>query len=321
MKKNRVRRALLAWLCAVALLSGAASAQADKPSPKDLKISAFVEIINAESNHLYDNYERYTKRLVDVQKGPTCTEVGPQSWLSSMGPSAPERIAGYRKALKKQPKLEIDPAVTEMLDALDALYKPVDEASEYFFLSKFNKDKCQRGRELHPLLMNGWTHYIAAEQKLRAFLDKYTDERDVKEIADAQKKFGKGLHFYHRKIMTEAKALIRSADSKQPDLGAVRGRLSTFEPTLSEAKAVVDKERKGKNADALYQGGYEQMLNYGEQFRDATKELVRVVESEAKDPKAAARSNSREISMKNLVISYNGLVEQSNKVMYSKSMK
>jgi hypothetical protein len=101
----------------------------------------------------------------------------------------------------------------------------------------------------------------------------------------------------------------------------VRTLLAAFEPTLNEAKAVVEKEKKGKNADALYQGGYEQMVSYAGNLKQAVDEVIRVVEAEAKDRKAAARSNSRPTAMKNLITSYNGLVEQSNKVMYSKSMK
>ena len=42
---------------------------------------------------------------------------------------------------------------------------------------------------------------------------------------------------------------------------------------------------------------------------------------EAKDAKAAARTNSRPTAMKNLITAYNSLVDQSNKTLYSKTMK
>lgn len=304
------------------VVTSASQAATPAQTPKQAKVSAYIEIINQESNHLLANYDGYTKRVKDLQAGPTCKETGgSQSWLSSMGPSAPERVAKYKKLLAKAPKLEADAAALEMVDALDGLYKPVAEASDYYFLSKFKKDDCKRGLELHPLLMAGWTKYIKAEQVVRAFLDKYTDERDAAELKDLQKKYGKALRYYHRKLMVDAKALIRVSDAAPPDPGLIRPVLATFTTTFDEATAVVNKEKKGKNANALYQGGYEQMLKNGGWFKDAVNEVLRVVDNEAKDPKAAARTSNRATAMKNLLTGYNGLVEQSNQTMYSKTMK
>lgn len=309
-------------LALAGLLVVGASSAASAPTPKEAKISAYIEIINQESNHLFQNYDGYAKRVKDLQAGPTCKEIGgSQSWLSSMGPSAPERVAKYKKLLAKQPKLEADAAALEMVSALDGLYKPVAEASDYYFLSKFKQDDCKRGHELHPLLMTGWTKYMKAEQVVRAFLDKYTDERDAADLKDIEKKNGKALRYYHRKLMIDGKALIHVSDAAQPDPSAIRPVLASFVADLDAAKGVVEKEKKGKNAEALYQGGYEQLIKYAGWLVDAVNEELRVIDDEAKDPKAAARTSSRATAMKNLLTAYNGLVEQSNNTMYSKTMK
>ena len=304
----------------VLFVSASPSSAAGKPSPKEAKVGVYIGIINAESNHLLQNYEGYTKRVKDLQKGPTCQELGPQSWVSSMG-AVNERVAVYRKGLAKQPKLEADSAITEMVDALDALYKPVAEAADYYFLSKFEKDHCKRGLELHPLLMAGWTKYIQAERVVRAFVDKYTDERDATELTAAEKKYGKALHYYHQKLMLDAKALIKVGNARQPDLAELRTRGATLQTTLSDADPVVQKAKKGKDADALYQGGYEQLLHYGGQLKSATDEVIRVLDKEAKDPKSLLGSNSKSAAFGNLLTAYNALVEQSNQTMYTKTMK
>jgi hypothetical protein len=309
------------FLCLVLLATTSALAGGTKQTPKEAKGGVYISMINSESNHLLDNYERYVRRVKDLEKGPTCKEVGAQQWLSSMGPSAPDRVAAYRKGLAKQPKLEVDAAALQMVDALDALYKPVGEASDYYFMSKFNKDNCKRGDELHPILMSGWTKYIQAEHLVREYLDKYTDERDTAELTLVQKKFGKALHYYQQKLMIDAKALIRVSNVKEPNLTIVSQRLATFATTLSEAKAIVEKSKKGKDADALYQGGYEQLLTKAGWLKDASDRVVVVVSTEAKDPKAAATTNSRPNAMQNLITAYNDLVEQSNQTMYSKTMK
>jgi hypothetical protein len=309
------------FACAVVFAASGARAAAPKQTPKEAKVGVYIEMINVESNHLLQNYEGYVKRIKDLQKGPTCKEFGPQSWLSSMGPSAPERVATYRKGIAKQPKLEVDAAALDMADALAALYKPVEEASEYYFLSKFNQDSCKRGDELHPILMAAWTKYISAEHNVRAFLDKYTDERDSADLVIVQKKYGKALHYYQQKLMIDAKALIRAANVKAPDPAFVSPRLDTFSTTLSEASAVVAKGKQGKDADALYQGGYEQLITHAGWLKEAGERVVQVVKDETKDPKAAARTNSHASATENLITAYNGLVEQSNQTMYSKTMK
>ena len=314
------KRVLTALAMAASLTAGSAHAAGAKVSPKEAKVDVYIGIINEESNRLFENFDNYAGHVKDLKKGPTCEETGSQQWLSSMG-NASERIAAYRKGLAKGQKLEGDAAAKDLVDALDALYKPNDEASTYYFERKFKSDGCKRGKELHPILMAAWTKYMDADRTLRSFIDQYTDERDAAELKDVQKKYGKALHYYHRKLMIDGKALIRLADRRQPDPAAVRPALGTFETTLNEAKGVVEKEKKGKNADALYQGGYEQLVSRAGWLKDTVGEVLRVMDEQAKNPKLATQTNAREVAMRNLITSYNDLVEQSNRTMYSKTMK
>jgi hypothetical protein len=306
--------------CALLFTPFASRAAGNKSSPQEAKVAVYIQIINDESNHLLGNYDGYTKRVKDLKKGPTCQEPGSQSWLSSMG-TVSERVATYRKGLAKQPKLEVDGAAKDMVDALEALEKPVAEASEYYFSSKYNQDHCKRGLELHPILMANWTKYLTGEQAVRVFLDKYTDDRDAAALAAAQKKYGKALHYYQLKLMMDAKALIKIGNARNPDLAALRERSATFTATIAEATPIVEKAKKSKDADALYQGGYQQLMHYAEELRSATEEVLRVLDKELKDPKALAGTNSRSSAFQNLLTAYNGLVDQSNQTMYSKTMK
>jgi hypothetical protein len=314
------KRILTLLAATVALATGSAGAAGAKVSPKEAKVDVYIGILNEESNHLFENFDNYSGHVKDLKKGPTCEETGSQQWVSSMG-NAPERIAAYRKGLSKGPKLDGDTPARDMVDALDALYKPNEEASTYYFERKFKNDGCKRGKELHPQLMAAWTKYMQADHTLRSFIDQYTDERDAAELTQVQKKYGKALHYYHRKLMIDGKALIRLTDRRQPDPAQVRPALATFETTLAEATGVVAKEKKGKNADALYQGGYEQLVSKAGWLKDTVTEVLRVMDEEAKNPKLATQTNARSVAMKNLVTSYNDLVEQSNQTMYSKTMK
>jgi len=270
---------------ALALVSGLASAAGNKPSAKEQKVSVYIDIVNSESKYVFQAYSGYTKLLADPKKGPTCNEIDVQRLSpGAMGDSAPDRYKGWRKAIAKGPKLDPDAFASEMLDALEALYAPGNEASKYYFENKYKKDSCKRGQELHPVLMANWTRYMQAEQKMRGFLEQYTDERDAADLVSIQKKQGKALHYYHRKVMVDAKALIRVVDQQQFSLDAVRTSLAAYSSTLDEAKVVLDKAYAGKDRDALYQGGYKHMIDNAFQLKNMTNELIRTVENEAKKP-------------------------------------
>lgn len=345
---------------ALAVLSAATAtsprdAAASKPvraaAAREAKVSAYIEIINDESNHVLRNLDSYAGHIEDVQAGPTCKEGGPQSWVSSMGPNAAERIARYRKGLARPPALPGDAPAGEMVEALAALRPVVEEASEYYYSSKFNEDGCARGKAMHPLLMNGFSRYVRADRALRAWLDQYTDERDAAELVTQEKQYGRGLHYYHRKVMVDAKPLMRAARGQPIDAAAIKSRLAAFVPTVEATEAAVKAVRTPRNSDAIYQGGYEQFVGsakaFGNQAEDFLKLLARQeteeAEAAAKDARdasapgarpgqaqkvrerAAARAKfaeeERGRGLENLITTYNYLVQMSNQVMYSKSMK
>ena len=62
-------------------------------------------------------------------------------------------------------------------------------------------------------------------------------------------------------------------------------------------------------------------MHYGAQLKDATDEVIRVLDKELKDPKSLQGTNSKSAAFGNLLTAYNALVEQSNQTMYSKTMK
>jgi hypothetical protein len=306
---------------AVALL--AQPAEAKGPTPKEQKINAYVQIINGESGHVFETRKNYTAWVASMKTGPTCKETnlrGP----GSVGDSAPERWKKYRAALAKKPKLEADQAALEMVDALEALHKPQNEASEYYYKNLHTKDNCKKGQELHPLLVAGWTKFAQADRIVRGFVEKHQDETDVTELAGIEKKYGKRLRYFHRKLLLDGKFLVREADTQTkqatPDVAAIRGKLTPFAQTLDEAKALVATEKKGKNAEALYQGGYEQLLTRAGWYKDAVKELLRQLENPTKE-KQNVVDERRKRAVEQVIKSYNGMIEQSNGVGYTKNMK
>lgn len=311
----------LATLASLALAVAMTSEAAAKPSDKDLKVNTYVQIINDWSNYVYDNRSRHAKWVSDMNTGPTCKERG-ISGPSGVGDDAAQTYQAFRKAMKKGPKLDADEAALQMVTALEELIKPVKEATDYFDRAKYKSDDCKRGKELHTILVATWNKYIEGDRKVRAFVDKYNDERQAAELADDLKKYGKKLRYYHHKLPIDAKALIRAVDAvpaNKSDTTDVRAAMAALAQSLSEVKPIVAQEKKGKNSDALYQGGYEQFVMYAGRFKDDVDEWVKAVDEEVKDPKA--NKGHRERARTSLIGSYNSFVDQTNQTMFSKGMK
>jgi hypothetical protein len=255
----------------------AQNARAAKPTAKEAKVNIYVEILNSESKYIFDNRATYAK-WVDMKNGPTCNEIGLRQ-PSSVGDSAPDRYAHYRKELAKKPKLDADEAALQMVEALEQLRLPVNEASDYYFTRKFRQDACKRGKELHPLMVAGWQKFVQGDSVVRTFVEKANDEREAADIAGAEKKYGKGFHYTQFKLMADGKATIRAleaqADKEKPEGPPIKEKLATFTQMIADGKALVAKEKGGKNADAIYQGGYEQLLTKAGWFQDAINEFGR----------------------------------------------
>lgn len=238
MNKRILSRFFLSFAFGVTT-SIASQSFAAKPTAKEAKIGTYVEILNTESNPVFENQNRYTHWVADLKTGPTCKEKK-QSPLSATGDSAPEQYKHYRAAIKKGPKLEADGAALQMVEALEELRKPVIDASEYYYSHKHMDDGCKLGKELHPILLAGWEKYAHADAIVRSFVEKYNDDRDFDEVAKAEKKFGKRLHYYHRKLTLDAKWLVREIEAlaRHPklDLVPVRDKLSIFDETLKDTK-------------------------------------------------------------------------------------
>ena len=173
-------------------------------------------------------------------------------------------------------------------------------------------------------MVAGWQKFIQADSVVRIFVEKSNDEREAADIAGAEKKYGKGFHYTQFKLMADGKATIRAleaqADKEKPEGPPIKEKLATFTQTIADGKALVAKEKGGKNADAIYQGGYEQLLTKAGWFQDAINEFFRELDKEAADTKTS-HVDERKRAIKQVFDSYNSLVDQSNGVMYSKGMK
>ncbi len=297
----------------------AAPAAARGPTKKQKKVNVYVEIINKWSSYVSKTRTNYSK-WVDMKKGPTCKERGIRG-PGGIGDSAKATFAGYKKALKKGPKLAADAGARKMVAALIKMHAPINEASKYYHKHKYKDDDCKRGKELHIVLVALFAEFAEGDRVVRSFVTEYNDQRALKDLAKTKKKYGKRFRYYHEKIIVDGKALVRIVDSQmqqeQPDLAEIKTSLAGFSASLDAVERQLKKAKK-KAASVLYQGGYKQFVKNGTWFKEAIVDLLRVVE---KPDKRRQSKNAVSRSLKQVFKAYNNMVDASNKVMLSKKIK
>jgi hypothetical protein len=329
---SRFGRFGLALSAVAALLLLGTTVAAAKPDAKQTKVNVYVDMLNNWSSYVYKSRGQYGD-TVDMAAGPTCKERnlrGP----SSIGPTAKKTFAAYQKALAKKPKLPVDAAAKEMAAVLIELWEPSNEASEYYFKRKFKDDDCKRGQELHGQLVALWERYAVADREVRAFVEQFNDERQIKEVAKTKKKYGPRLRYHYEQLLIDGKALIRVADgelrNETPDLDGIRTALATFTATLESTEALVAKDRDNKKVyNDLYQGGYTQFVKHATWFREAVEKSIKTVEAPAMKPGRGGkpdqpdkqRPEKIEKGRTQTVDAYNRMIDAANKVRLSKAIK
>lgn len=304
---------------ALVLVLALASHAAAKPDAKQAKINTYVEILNTWSPAVFKARDGYAT-WANLDTGPTCKERNIRP-IGGFGTSAPATFAGYAKAAKKAPKLEVDAAVVRMLDALTALVEPTNEAAKYYARG-YREDGCKRGQELHPLLVAGWKQYLEAERELRAFVVAYNDEVAIKALAAAKKKYGAKFRYHFEKLLIDGKALLREIDAQTqaptPDLAAIRARIATYAETHASVSALHDQAKPDKKLrDDLYQGGYSQLVRQADNLSRSSTRLVEALES----PPGKPRARALEQAHKQVIVDYNALIDAANKTRFSARIK
>ncbi|MGN6105884.1 MAG: DUF3829 domain-containing protein [Kofleriaceae bacterium] len=291
-----------------------------KPDPTQEKINVYVEILNTWSPYVFKTYDGYAA-WVDMKAGPTCKERGIRP-PSGFGDSAPARFAGYEKAIRTKPKLEVDGTVTRMVEALQALVEPTQAAADYYQKRTFTSDGCKRGKELHPVLVAAWTAYLEGDRELRAFVGAYNDKVALEALAATKKKFGTKFRYHYEKLLIDGKALVREIDDQHAagtfDAAAIRSRLDAFTATHAAVEAMAEAAKNDKKLrDDLYQGGYVQFLRQAANLPGSTKELLARLEA----PPSKQRERELEQAHKQAITDYNGMIGAANRTRLSNRVK
>jgi hypothetical protein len=305
-----------------ALLGGFSGvAHAEKADPLGAKMGVYIRMINTWSNPVFESRSRYFD-VVDGKVGITCKEQSIQSLQTApfgYSDMTVKDLPKFRSALKKGPKLDSDGAALKMLDAMDQILKVDDRVTHYFSLAKYKADDCARGKEIHATLLAAWPKFAEGDKEVRAVVEKYSDDQALVKLADAEKKFGKGLHFYQRRLLIDAKALIKAVDGTDKalaDPAPVREKAAALQKSYEEVKPLFTKYNA--RDDAGDTAAYSYMLSHVQELVAGAERRAKSIDDDIKR-KVVGKYASSEV--RQLVDIYNKFVESSNRVEFGKAMK
>jgi ElaB/YqjD/DUF883 family membrane-anchored ribosome-binding protein len=238
------------------------------------------------------------------------------------GSEVPERIAEYRKQFKAKPKLEVDEAAMQMVEALDELQKPTSDANEILaYRNKKNPDRCAKIKAVHPLLMAGWHKYLDGLAALDPYVEQFADDRDRREVETTLKKYGKHYRYHFARIVVVSKGILHRAErllqSSDPDPTPVLDRLARLTEIVDETKEMIAHDTDPKKNDPYPPGLSLLIIDSMPRFLKTVKECADVFGDKAK------RKNEKVLksTWKEFADAYNSLVDRMNRVSFEKSQK
>lgn len=291
-----------------------------KPGPPpnkqtSAKVNAYIELMNAETNDLYAMRSDLF-RYIDPKQGPTCKES--VTLQQPLGPNG-GKYDEYRKRIKAKPPLKADVAALKMVDAVEGLWNLGQESGPHSLLQAKNPDEwCKRIKSVFPRYVALFDQYTTANRELGAYVDSFTEDRDLREIDSALKKYGKHYHYQFARLTLEGKTMMRTVREElrkeAPDLALLRERFAAYFAIADETMAMMKKEPK---SEAYPNSFYFFLVESMPKLKRASEDLLSLLaEKRSKD-----FDKRLDDKWGSLINSYNEIIGYGNNMQWDQKQK
>ena len=289
----------------------------DKPT--SAKVSAYIDLINQESEHLFSMRDTWLK-AIDRKAGPTCKEK--VSLETTIGPDG-GRYDIYRKRLKAKPALPPDAAALKMVDAVQELRKIGERPGPHneYQAKGTPGEWCQQLKAVFPLLLAAFDKYEDGNREVRAYVDTFTDERDLRELDSTQKKYGKHYRYQFAALTVEGKIMMRAIRAElaksAPDAAAVREKIASYLALADETKTMMDAEPKNAKTEPYPNTFRFFLIESVPKLKRASDALLTSL-AQKPDPKQAERLDR---DWGSVVTAYNEIIGYMNQISFEQKQK
>lgn len=302
---RRFRHAAIAAL--LLLLGSTGVARADARADK---VQLYVEVHNMFAQRMHANHDRYTAALAGLDAEHPCAgERTPESGLYNTADST-GTIAGYRRRLRRAPRLPQDALVTAMLDAAAIQVPTFNSLNDYYHRDRHLADACAEGNASHTRLMSAFAAFFEADGQLLTFLEAETRQQQARELVEVEHTHGRNFRYFQLRIVGEIEVLRDVLSAETHDVDALARALDAIAASSAEIGPRATSAPQDVHSD-LYQGGYLTFL----QRVDTLVELGRRFVTTVRD--AHANDSARSRAMNELERAFTEAIERSNAVRYS----
>ena len=269
------------------------------------KLHFYIGCVNRADSFVDGTYDHYTrwltpKRKLDGKHDPIVRTNGSGADLSGCFKAIDEAAA-------TEPKLpELEKVAFAYRDAHEKLEVSLVEADRYYSQGDFKDDKYAHGRELNEQIMAGFEAVFAARKGLRGAISQHNDELAARSLARLEKREGKSVRYYTRRLMAEAQARLDLALDPATDPAALRDAIEAYKSFHAE---FLDRHAKHPEevARASNLAGFVLRSN---NLLGAFKEVQRIAAAKAE----RKPHEDEDVRKKDLLDDYNSLVEESNQL-------
>ena len=278
-----------------------------EPDPDELlstKMGFYIECVNKVDPIVADSSEAYHSflakdDLVNVKRPPI---------VRPMTGRFDDCYKAVDEAGKVAPKLaDLEEGGAGYVGALRTLAPLMAEADQYYRQEDWKDDGFAKGKDLNGKIVAAFDGFVKARRQLHQTIDKYNDQILARALARIEKEEGRSLHYYSRRIMNDASALLDLGLDPAADPAKVRDAIEAYKNVYAEMVAKAEKEP----AVASAVKGWPGFLNRGNNFLHDAKEIQRSIAAQL-DKAPGKPVKLADMLRHDLIESYNHMVEESN---------
>jgi hypothetical protein len=290
--------------------AGVPAAQAVSGSPDDqlsAKLALYIDCVNELDPLVVDSREHYTRQLgenlqIDPARPPLILPI-------QRTDACFEKLATARK---QEPKLaDVEAAAAGYEAALRKLAPLLVDADRYYTQNNYKDDAFAKGNALHPQILAAYKGFFEARAPLHDAIDKYNKEILAHSLERIEKKEGKSIRYYTRRVMNDASGLIDLAMDPGADPTKLRDAISAYTGVYGEMVALADKSPAEKAKVKFFFTFADKGQNLVRDLKEMQRSVTAQLDKDKSKPVEISR-DSRQAVLK----SYNEMVEASNELEF-----
>lgn len=180
------------------------------------KLNLYVDCANSARDRTYDSFEQYRSHIAE-DGTPKKRGKKQRADIHAVEESS---VAPCRTAVKAGPNVEpplpeLEVATAELTQRVEDYAALSRELDEYYGQKKYLEDEWATSKRIAPKINAAFAAFEESDARFRSALDARKDEVDARMLAIIEERSGKGIEYFSRAYLIQAKGFIRCVDGKQ----------------------------------------------------------------------------------------------------------